>query len=164
LSVSLVNEKEYAVIMSIQRTLSSPKLNTPHKTTILIVEDDDAIGDVLKDILTMEPGFRAFVAKNAQDAFTIMRTITPQLVLLDYQLPDMNGVELFDRMRRIGEFARIPIIIISANLPYAELTKRHLIGLEKPFDIDEVIQAVRWMLDLPSESFTPQSNVARRFS
>jgi DNA-binding response OmpR family regulator len=151
--------------MSIQRSVSSSWQNTPHKT-ILIVEDDDEIGDVLKAILAMEPGFRAFVARNAQDVFKVMRTIMPHLMLLDYQLPDMNGVELFDRMRRIGEFARIPVIIISANLPYAELTKRQLIGIEKPFDIDEVVQAVRWMLALPSEYLPPlpQSNVARRFS
>src|SRR6266567_556262 len=148
---------EYAVTMSMQRTISSPWQNIPHKT-ILIVEDDDEIGCVLKDILAMETDFRVFVAKKAQDAFKVMRTVMPHLVLLDYQLPDMNGVEFFDRMRRIGEFEKIPVILISANLPYAELTKRHLLGLEKPFDIDEVVHAVCWMLASSSdESLTLQS-------
>lgn len=150
--------------MSIQRTVSSPRQNAPHKT-ILVVEDDDEIGCLLKDILEMEPDFRIFVAKKAQDAFKVMRTVIPHLVLLDYQLPDMNGIEFFDRMRRIGEFEKIPVIIISANLPYAELSKRRLTGLEKPFDIDEVVQSVRWMLAISSdESRTLQSIVAPQIS
>ena len=151
-------------MLSVQRKFSSPMLNTPHKTSILIVEDDDEIGSVLKDILAMEPGFHAFLAKDAQDAFTIMRTITPQLVLLDYQLPDMDGVELFDRMRCTGKLANIPAIVISANLPYAKLAKRHLIGLKKPFDIDEVIQAIHRALALSSSACVRQRNEVRHFS
>lgn len=150
--------------MSMQRAVSSPLQNTPHKT-ILIVEDDDDIGGILKDILAMEPDFRVFLTKNAQDAFKVMRTVMPHLVLLDYQLPDMNGLQFFDRMRRIGEFEKIPVVIISANLPYAELLKRHLVGLEKPFDIDEVIHVVRWALATSSdENFAIQSTVAQRFA
>ena len=119
--------------------------NAPQKT-VLIVEDDEEIGYMLEEVFDMETDFRVIVAKRAREAFKIMRSTLLHLILLDYQLPDMDGLEVYDRMRNIGEFERIPVVLMSANLPCNELVKRHLLGLAKPFDIDDVIYTARGAL------------------
>ena len=110
--------------------------------TILVVEDDISIGEIIALTLSEETSFQVCLAANAQEALKILRETMPTLFLLDYQLPNMTGLQLYDYLHTLPEFAQIPAIMMSANLPWRELEQRHIIGLQKPFEIDELIEVV----------------------
>jgi CheY-like chemotaxis protein len=72
--------------------------------------------------------------------------VKPSLVILDYHLPMIDGLEVFDRMRTMKELGEMPSIMISANLPERELAKRSIIGMKKPFELDEFLELVEKLL------------------
>ncbi len=72
--------------------------------------------------------------------------VTPQLFLLDYCLPGMNGLELVERLRRMQGYEQTPILLMSAALPQGNIAKQHLRCLQKPFDLDKLLQLVGELL------------------
>lgn len=111
------------------------------------MEDDREIGEVIIEVLLEETQYSAYLATNAHDGLRMMKETKPDLLLLDYQLPSMTGLQLFDQIRTMEGLQDIPTIMISANLPWSELEKRGIVGLEKPFDLDNFVGLVRKMLD-----------------
>ena len=109
---------------------------------ILVVEDDASIGEIIALTLSEETSLQVYLASNGQEALKILREVVPAIFLLDYQLPSMTGLQLYDYLHTLPEFAEIPTIMMSANLPWRELEKRHILGLQKPFEIDELIEIV----------------------
>jgi CheY-like chemotaxis protein len=117
------------------------------KNTILIVEDDADIGVFLQMVLTEETIYLVQHVLTGQQALDAVLHTNPLLFLLDYQLPIMSGVLLYDILHRMPQFTHVPALVMSANLPMAELNKRHLIGISKPFDLDVLIATVKRLLD-----------------
>ena len=110
--------------------------------TILLVEDDATIGEVLSLIISQETPYVGLLAYDGTEALDLIQDIEPNLFILDYQLPRMNGIELYDRLHAIEGLKHIPAIMISAQLPQREIDKRHIIGMNKPFDIEELLQTI----------------------
>lgn len=113
---------------------------------VLVVEDDREIGEVIMEVLLEETHYHAYLVTNAHEALHIVKEIMPDLLLLDYQLPSMTGLQLFDQLNEIENLQGIPTIMMSANLPWSELDKRNIFGLEKPFDLDDFVGQVKKML------------------
>lgn len=116
------------------------------KQTILIVEDDDAIGQVIALTLLHETPYQPVIAYSGHEALRVVQEITPILFILDYQLPSMTGIQLYDQLQRNKGLQTVPSIMMSANLPMAELEKRHILGITKPFEIDELLKAIAQLL------------------
>lgn len=114
--------------------------------TILVVEDDADVGTFLLEIMAQETDHQAFLATNGLAALQFIRYVRPALYILDYHLPDMNGVQLYDRLHAMRGFEATPAIMISANLPRSELEQRSLVGLNKPFELDEFLNAIERLL------------------
>ena len=112
------------------------------RKTILVIEDDSSIGEIIALTISEETSFRVCLVSDAYEAFQLLKEIVPALFLLDYQLPGMSGLQFYDQMHTIPEFTRVPSIMISANLPWHELKKRKIAGLQKPFEIDELLAIV----------------------
>ncbi|GHO72427.1 hypothetical protein KSD_01980 [Ktedonobacter sp. SOSP1-85] len=68
--------------------------------SILIVEDDPVLGNLLLETFQEETTYQGYLASSGESALMMLSTITPALFLLDYQLPGMNGLELADHLRR----------------------------------------------------------------
>lgn len=83
--------------------------------TILLVEDDPNIGSFLLEAIAQETPYRAIVASDSNAALKLVRHFTPCLFILDYGLPGMNGIELYDCLHINKELAPIPAILITAN-------------------------------------------------
>ena len=116
--------------------------------TILLVEDDPNISTFLVEAIAQETPYRAIVASDSNDAFKLVRHFTPCLFILDYGLPDMNGIELYDRFHLNRELAPIPAILITANRHIAQLQirQRQLITFMKPFELDSFLDTIETLL------------------
>jgi len=114
--------------------------------TILLVEDDIHIGEVLVQAISQETPFIAILVQSGDDALNIVKNVKPNLFILDYQLPRMNGIELYDKLHAIMELTRVPAIMISAQLPTKELKKRNMKGMNKPLDLDDFLQTIEQFL------------------
>ncbi len=110
--------------------------------TVLIVEDDVNIGEVLVQAITQETTFLALLVSDGFEALDVVKGVKPNLFILDYQLPRMDGLALYDRLHAIEELKHIPALMISARLPQKELTKRKIVGMNKPIDLDEFLQTI----------------------
>ena len=114
--------------------------------TILVIEDDVNIGDVFMQAIAQETSYMAVLASNAEEALNIVKTLKPSLFILDYQLPNTNGLELYDQLHAMKELEHVPAIMLSARLPRQELQKRNIIGMHKPIDLDDFLQAIEKLL------------------
>ena len=70
---------------------------------------------LLVEAIAQETPYRAIVATDSHSALKLVRHFTPCLFVLDYGLPDMNGIELLDRLSLNQELAAIPVVLITAN-------------------------------------------------
>ena len=120
--------------------------NPPEHQKILVVEDDFALGEVLKDLIQDETPYKVFFVSSGEQALQLAKGLKPDLLLLDYQLPGMNGLELYDILHTKKDFAEIPVLFMSANPPVRELEKRHISFIKKPFELDEVLSSLKILL------------------
>ena len=119
------------------------------KTTVLIVEDEPAIVELVRFSLR-EAGWNCVVAQSTQEAWEVMQTRTPQLVLLDWMLPDQSGLRLLARIRGDRHFASVPVIMLTAK----SMEEDKLAGLNggaddyitKPFSPRELLARARALL------------------
>jgi len=117
------------------------------KKTVLVVEDDTGIGSFLVQTIVQETPYQALLVTDGFQALNVINDIKPHLFILDYLLPRMNGIELYDRLRTIHGLEEIPAIMISARLPKHEIEKRSLIGLSKPFELDKLLDTIEKLLE-----------------
>jgi CheY-like chemotaxis protein len=108
-------------------------------TTVLVVEDDMNVGSLLVSIIEEELLYRVALAINAYEALAIVEHTRPHLFILDYQLPGMNGLQLYDHLHVLPGLEQVPGLVISANAPVNEIKKRHLWYLKKPFELNELL-------------------------
>lgn len=115
-------------------------------STILLVEDENAILMGLKYCLEQE-GFSCFTASNGVQALETFHNEAIDLVLLDLNLPDMNGFEVMEKIREKSE---IPIIFLTANLEEVSIVKGLDMGADdyitKPFKTRELISRMKAVL------------------
>ncbi len=112
----------------------------------LIVEDDTSIGEVLVYAISQATPYTALTVTDGFEALEIIKGVKPDLFILDYQLPRMTGIELYDRLHCLQGLENIPTIIMSANLPESAIRQRHLIGIKKPFELDELLDTIEKLI------------------
>jgi CheY-like chemotaxis protein len=110
--------------------------------TILIVEDDEGIGEFLQQAIDEQTPYQTTVVHDGPQALERARQIQPCLFLLDYRLPGMNGLEVYDHLQNIEETRGVPAIMMSATLPTEELQRRGIYQLRKPMEIGNVIRMI----------------------
>jgi CheY-like chemotaxis protein len=119
--------------------------------TILIVEDDEDLGALILEALQQESfytgiHYRTLLAIDGMEALGIIEETFPDLFLLDYYLPRINGLDLYDRMHAIETLSQVPTIFMSANPPLNELRKRNLLSIRKPFNLRELLDTIEQAL------------------
>lgn len=119
--------------------------------TILVVDDDDALAEMIGLVLAQE-GFNAVFCENGARAFETFMRSTPDLVLLDLMLPGMNGIEVCQQIRRSSN---VPIIMLTAKSDTEDVVKGLEAGADdyiaKPFKHAELLARIRTRLR-PRES------------
>lgn len=113
---------------------------------ILIVEDDSDVGDILVYTIQIETPYQALLVPDGFQALEIIKDIKPHLFILDYQLPRLNGLELYDRIHATEGLEHVPALFLSASLPCEELEKRRIPFLKKTFAVDELRRIIGELL------------------
>jgi DNA-binding response OmpR family regulator len=116
--------------------------------TIMVVEDDLAVADLLRAVINGTPGWGAIVLHDARDALEVLRYVPVDLLVLDVNLPGMSGPQLLEHLR--GELGKEtpPAIFVSAGAMPPEIERALQQGvaqrfLAKPFDLDDLVGAMR---------------------
>jgi two-component system cell cycle response regulator DivK len=112
---------------------------------ILIVEDNEKTRKLLRDVLQLK-GYRTIEAEMGEDGVTLAMQHKPDLILMDYQLPGINGIEAFQRIRNSPDTAHIPIVAVTASAMPEEAKKMKEAGfdglLTKPINVKGFVQFV----------------------
>src|SRR5579859_1157719 len=121
---------------------------TPSQKRILIVDDDRDIGAALQTLLTEETPYRTLWIAESDLALLSANHLRPSLILLDYQMPLMNGLCLYDSLQESKTMRGVPVVLISAvsSLPFKELQQRGIRILKKPFEICDLFTVVDEMI------------------
>ena len=122
------------------------------KRKVLIVDDDAEIVELISDILSREGGFEIRTASSGYEAGMITQQFRPDLILLDYMLPDVNGNVVCQTIRKNPEFENTRIIIVSGVIKQDEIDQLLRAGaqdfLHKPFNVSELVEKVNSALQV----------------
>jgi two-component system cell cycle response regulator DivK len=135
-------------------------MNTDASNTVLLVEDNEDSRDMLRKFLLME-GFSVFEAKNGEEAIITAQEKKPDLILLDLNLPILDGIQAAEIIRSQTELCGIPIVAISAygNRGMELFNNIRLLGdayigyLTKPISFGELNEQINAALNrVPNEA------------
>ncbi|PWB78037.1 MAG: response regulator [Anaerolineales bacterium] len=119
------------------------------KGTILYVEDNPDNRMLVRRILLSED-YKLLEATNAFEALEIIKSNKPNLILMDINMPEMDGYTLTARIKTTPGFERVPILAITANVMRGDKEKTLEAGcdgyIQKPIDFDELIREVEKFL------------------
>jgi excisionase family DNA binding protein len=122
------------------------------KRKVLIVDDDAEIVELLVDVLTRDGRFETKTASSGYEAGIATQRFRPEVILLDYMLPDVNGNVVCQTIRKNPEFENIKIIIVSGVVKQDEIEQLLKSGAEdfirKPFDVAELTGKITAVLQM----------------
>ncbi len=112
---------------------------TPRSPTILYVEDNPDNRTLVRRIL-MADGFRVVEAENAAHAVQALQSVLPDLILMDINMPDMDGYTLTGKLKLDPRMHTVPIIALTANVMKGDRERTLDAGcdgyIQKPIDVD----------------------------
>ncbi|HWP39873.1 response regulator [Fontivita pretiosa] len=120
------------------------------KSKILVVDDDPEIVELFVDVLERDGRFEVKTATTGYDAGMLTQEFNPDLVILDYMLPDINGNVVCKTIRSKPEFEHTKIIIVSGVVNQDEINELLKAGadefVKKPFNIEKIIERIGELL------------------
>lgn len=120
------------------------------KRKILVVDDDPEIVELFVDVLERDGRFEVKTASTGYDAGILTQEFLPDLIILDYMLPDVNGNVVCQTIRKNPNFEHIKIIIVSGVVNQEEINDLLKAGaddfVKKPFNIEKLIERIGELL------------------
>jgi two-component system OmpR family response regulator len=114
---------------------------------ILIVDDEAGVRELLKDALKLA-GFQTQAANDGMGALTLLRSYTPDIMIIDINMPLMDGFELVERLRKTGN--NVPVLMLSARADRVDITRGLTLGADdyvvKPFGLEELVLRLKAIL------------------
>ncbi len=122
------------------------------KKKVLVVDDDPEIIELIAEVLSRDGRFEIKTASSGYEAGLFTQQFRPDLILLDYMLPDVNGNVVCQTIRKNSSFENTRIIIVSGVVKQDEIEQLLKSGAEgfmrKPFNVDELIGKVTDVLKM----------------
>jgi CheY-like chemotaxis protein len=145
---SLNIEEDRSFIMA-DETNPSPLGVYQKAKVILIVEDDEDIGAFLVAVIEQETPYHPVWVSDGFAALKIAHDMKPDLIILDYQLPHMNGIEVYDQLRARQELADVPAVLMTAGMgmPHHAVEKRKIVGISKPLELSMFLEMIDKLLE-----------------
>ncbi|MCK4820558.1 response regulator, partial [bacterium] len=117
---------------------------------LLYVEDDRLNLELMEEILGLKPNLKLLTAEDAESGIDLAIKHKPDIILMDLNLPDLDGFEAFKRLKGFPETKNIPVVAISGDTMSANIQKATLAGfaeyLTKPYNIDILYQVINDIL------------------
>jgi two-component system cell cycle response regulator DivK len=117
---------------------------------ILIVEDNDKNRKLVREVLQLK-GYQTLEASTAEAGIEIVRTQKPALILMDIQLPGMDGLTALSQLRADTATRTIPVMAITASAMLHDLERIRQAGFDayqtKPINVREFVETVQKLLD-----------------
>jgi PAS domain S-box-containing protein len=127
-----------------------PAAAAPQQHTVLYIEDNEVNQLLMEGMLAQRPGLRLLVTGQPEDGVALALREQPALVLLDIQLPGIDGYEVLHRLRQDSATRDIPVVAVSANAMPADLEKAARAGfadyVAKPIDLPRLLAVVDALL------------------
>jgi DNA-binding response OmpR family regulator len=121
---------------------------------VLIAEDDPDVAELLRLALIEGLGLEAEIVANGALVMDSVTARRPDLLILDVELPGLNGLDVFDLLRSDPHWQGVPVLFLTA-LPERAQTANAPIGihevLAKPFDIDDLIARAARLIDMKAD-------------
>jgi CheY-like chemotaxis protein len=107
-----------------------------HRATVLVVDDDVDTVETMREILS-EEGHVVLCAKNGREALALAKASRPDLVLLDLNMPEMDGRAFLDAVRRDPDLASIYVVVLSGA---EDATRYDAESMRKPLRLDTLLE------------------------
>ena len=121
---------------------------------ITVIEDNEDVRNNVKEILETE-GYEVSLAENGEIGLEMIRRTQPHLVICDIMMPEMDGYEVLENMRKNPAIASTPFIFLTAKTSKGDLSRGMELGADdyimKPFTIDELVSRVKMRLERRKE-------------
>ena len=119
-------------------------------STVLIVEDNDKNMKLARDVLQAK-GYQTLEAETGEEGVRLAKERTPDLVLMDIQLPGINGIEAFKQIRADPKTARIPVVALTASVTPTDRSQITAAGFDafisKPISLKEFVETVKRLIE-----------------
>ena len=130
--------------------LVRPRPGSPSNHVIMVVDDDAPTAELAAHVLR-KAGYQAVVALGAKDAARLMSRVgAPEMLLLDVEMPDMNGLEFLRRIRRHKRLFDTPVVLFTAHAAQVDIVRGLQAGADgyiaKPIAASALVAAVRSVL------------------
>jgi CheY-like chemotaxis protein len=120
------------------------------RAVVLYVEDHPVNVLIMEALLHHRPHLRLVVATTGEEGLQAARIEQPDLILLDYHLPDCNGVELLTQMRNLEGLRDVPAVAVSATDSAVQLRGSTFCEFwPKPLDVSQTLDAIDRLIDNP---------------
>lgn len=118
--------------------------------SVLVVDNEPVVVEISKRRLE-EHGYEVYTAKDGNEAFLRLKSKIPDLILLDIQMPRMNGYTFIMEKSKIPEYADIPVVVVTAYDEMDPLFKRHGVKtyLLKPLKLQDLMDKVVEIIGQP---------------
>ena len=154
IDIPLMEKPEYQQDNIINNDSNEPKKDLmieKLEASVLYVEDNQANIRLMEALTGNIEGLTLIIAMNAYDGIALAKEKQPNIIILDINLPDMNGIDMFKELANIPETAHIPAIALSAATSKNDIQKGLSAGfkyyLTKPMELREVISAMKSLLE-----------------
>jgi two-component system cell cycle response regulator DivK len=119
-------------------------------STILIIEDNDKNMKLARDVLKAK-GYATLEAVTGEEGVKLAKERVPDLVLMDIQLPGINGIEAFRQIRADAKTARIPVVALTASVTPTDRSEINAAGFDafigKPISLKEFLETVKRLIE-----------------
>jgi DNA-binding response OmpR family regulator len=117
---------------------------------IIIADDDELVGEIARDAL-IDAGHGAGLVTDGSEALKLIRARRPDLVVLDCNMPGLSGVLLVQELRKLPEFAGLPVLMLTGRRSRQDEELARFAGaddyMKNPFDPDELVFRVEELLN-----------------
>ena len=126
--------------------VSAPVTAYATRKTILLIEDHPILSKIVARLISEYTSHRVVRLDDGLDILHAMNEHKPDLLILDYNLPGLNGIEIYDLVHGTAGWENVPAIMVSASLPVREIRRRKIPGLHKPCASGDLLRAVEQAL------------------
>ena len=124
------------------------EISPGYEKVIFIIDDEAEIGEILQKAIMQQTNYQVLWMGDTDAVLRAAPYLHPSLILLDYMLPQMNGLDLFDCLQANEHLRNVPVILMSGreSIPFEALRDRGIYLLKKPFELTDLLDMLAHLL------------------